>query len=395
MTQTAYVTGIAMTPFAKPSLGRKYEEMVREAVLMALRDAGLSYDDIQEAYCSYVLGDTSCGQRALYGVGLTGIPIINVNNSCASGSSALYLARCAILSGQADCVLALGFEQMASGPLKLAFTDRASPTDVHESRITELKGPDFPLSTIGWFAAAAHDYMAATGMGADKFAQIAVKARRHAALNPNAVFRDLLSVEEIMASTMVVDPLTKFQCSPPTSGAAAAILCSPAFARKRGLNTSVAIKGQTLATDMPGVFSGNAMDVMGADMARKAVAGAYSEAGVGPEDIQVVEMHDCFTSNEVISYELLGLAKPLEAERMIVDGDNTFGGRYVINPSGGLIAKGHPIGATGLAQCFELVTHLRGQAGARQVEVARIGLQHNLGIGGACVVTVYERTNAL
>jgi sterol carrier protein 2 len=389
------VTGVAMTPFAKPSLGKGYEDLAREAVRLALRDAGLGYEDIQEAYCSYVLGDTSCGQRALYGVGLTGIPIMNVNNSCASGSSALFLARRAILSGQADCVLAIGFEQMAAGPLKLAFTDRGSPTEAHESRLANLKGPDFPLSTIGWFAAAAQDYMAATGMGPDRFAQISVKARRHAALNPNAVFRDLLSVEEVMASTMVVDPLTKFQCSPPTSGAAAAILCSLAFARKNGLNTSVVIKGQGLATDMPSVFEGDALDVMGSDMARRAAALAYGEAGTGPEDVQVVELHDCFTSNEVISYELLGLAKPFEAERMIVDQDNTFGGRYVVNPSGGLLAKGHPIGATGLAQCFELVTQLRGEAGPRQVEGARLGLQHNLGIGGACVISVYERTNAL
>lgn len=383
-----------MTPFSKPALGARFEEMGEAAVRSALINAGLDYADIQEAWCAYTMGDTSCGQRVLYGLGLTGLPIFNVNNSCASGSTALFMARRAVASGQVDCALAVGFEQMSTGPMQLAYPDRATPFDRHEARITEMKGPDFPLSTTGWFAAAAQDYIAATGLKADTLARIAVKARRHAQHNPFAVFRERLSVEDVLASKMIAPPLTKFQCSPPTNGAAAAIVVSERFALRKGLDRRVRIRGQSLATDMPGVFGGSMIDVVGKDMATRAIQAAYDEAEIEPEDLDVVELHDCFTSNELISYELLGLAKPGEAEMLVVDNDNTYGGRVVVNPSGGLLAKGHPIGATGLAQCFELVTQLRGDAGVRQVEGAQIGLQHNLGIGGACVVSIYERSLA-
>src|SRR5690606_26734082 len=235
---------------------------------------------------------------------------------------------------------------------------------------------------------AAREYAGRHGLGPEGFAAVTVKARRHAALNPRAVFRDPVTVEQVLASPMLFDPLTRLQCCPPTCGAAAAVLVSDAFARRRGLPRDVAILAQAMATDRPDSLGGDMGMAVGAGMTQAASQQVYREAGVGPEDIRLVELHDCFTSNEVLSYEALGLVEPGGAARMIHDGDNTFGGRYVVNPSGGLLSKGHPLGATGLAQCFELVNQLRGTCGPRQVPVPRFGLQHNIGLGGACVVTL-------
>ena len=195
-----------------------------------------------------------------------------------------------------------------------------------------------------------------------------------------------------MSSPTVYGPLTRYQCCPPTCGAAAAIVCSPEFARKHNLNTDVIIAAQAMTTDTASTFNSDDMcKVVGYDMTVSAAEQVYEAAGVGPEDIQVVELHDCFTANELITYEGLGLTPEGTAEKFILDGDNTYGGRVVTNPSGGLLSKGHPLGATGLAQCYELVSQLRGNADKRQVEGARFGLQHNLGLGGACVVTLYQK----
>ena len=222
---------------------------------------------------------------------------------------------------------------------------------------------------------------------------VAAKARRHASKNPYALFNQVLTTEQVLASDEVFDPLTRFQCCPPTCGAAAAIVCSEAFARQKGLwGQAVTIVGQSLKTDYPSAFGEHSMmKMVGYDMAKAAAAAVYAESGFGPGDVQVVELHDCFTTNEVLTYEALGLCSEGQAEQFIVDGDNTYGGRVVTNPSGGLLSKGHPLGATGLAQCTELVWQLRGQAGERQVEGAKLALQHNLGLGGAAVVTMYQK----
>ncbi|MFT7548130.1 MAG: acetyl-CoA acetyltransferase, partial [Candidatus Azotimanducaceae bacterium] len=213
----------------------------------------------------------------------------------------------------------------------------------------------------------------------------------HAAHNPNAVFRELLSVEQIMASPHIYGPLTRYQCCPPTCGAAAAVICSEKFAQKHGLNNAITVKAQAMTTDYTSTLGAHSMrKLIGYDMAKAAADAVYEEAGIGPEDIQVCELHDCFTANELLSYESLGLTPEGSAEQFIWDGDNTYGGKVVTNPSGGLLSKGHPLGATGLAQCAELVWQLRGDAGKRQVEGAKHGLQHNLGLGGACVVTLYS-----
>jgi acetyl-CoA acetyltransferase len=244
-----------------------------------------------------------------------------------------------------------------------------------------------------FFGGAGRDYIAQYGIRKDTFGRISVKARQHAARNPLAVFRQTLTQDEVMASAPLFDPLTRCQCCPPTCGAAAAILCSAEFAKKHDLDMRVVIAAQAMTTDTPSTFdSGDMRKVVGYDMSAAAAKQVYEAAGIGPEELDVVELHDCSTANELITYEALGLTPEGTAERFIIEGDNTYGGRVVTNPSGGLLSKGHPLGATGLAQCYELVSQLRGQADQRQVEGARLALQHNLGLGGACVVTLYKAT---
>ena len=396
MTQVVHVVGVGMIPFTKPGASEDYAQMGAKAARLALTDAGIAYPLVDQAYVGYVFGDSTAGQAAVYGVGLTGIPIINVNNNCATGSTALFLARQAVASGAADCVLALGFDQMVAGPLKGGWADRPSPLRRFLDAMGSDQGvePEAPRAAQ-FFGGAARAYMAEYGIAASTFARISVKARQHAARNPLAVFRQPVTLDEVMASPSVFDPLTRLQCCPPTCGSAAAIVCSEDFARKHGLDRRVRIAAQAMTTDGGSTFDSHDMrKLVGADMARAAAAKVYQAAGVGPEDIDVVELHDCFTANELISYESLGLTPDGTAEKFILDGDNTYGGRVVTNPSGGLLSKGHPLGATGLAQCAELTWQLRGQAEQRQVEGARLALQHNLGLGGACVVTLYERMDA-
>jgi sterol carrier protein 2 len=392
----AVVAGVGMVPFAKAGRSEIYSTMGEKAARAALKDAGVEYSLIQHAYVGYVYGDSTCGQAALYGIGLSGVPIVNVNNNCSSGSSALWLARQAVASGVVDCALALGFEQMVPGSLATVFGDRPEPMQRLATLREELQGADQTSPTAAqFFGGAGLAYVDQFGIDPAIFAEISVKARRHAANNPYAVFRDPVSVEEVLASPHIYGPLTRLQCCPPTCGAAAAIVCSPAFAKKRGLNASVVIRAQSMTTDPQSTFSARDMrQVIGYDMSANAAHSVYEAAGAGPEDIRVVELHDCFTTNEFLSYEALGLTPVGTAEKFIRDGDNTYGGRVVTNPSGGLLSKGHPLGATGLAQCAELVWQLRGQAGARQVEGVTIALQHNLGLGGACVVTLYEKVDA-
>jgi acetyl-CoA acetyltransferase len=235
------------------------------------------------------------------------------------------------------------------------------------------------------------------GVGPQIFAKVRAKASRHAVNNPMALFRKAVTEEEVMAAPMVFPEagMTRLMACPPTCGAAAAILVSHDFAQKHGLDRRVFVAAQAMTTDRPGTFDKRSMTALvGVDMAREAADLVYAQAGVGPEDIDVVELHDCFAQNEVLTYEALRLCEEGGAEAFIADGDNTYGGRIVTNPSGGLLSKGHPLGATGLAQCAELVEQLRGEAGNRQVPNARLGLQHNLGLGGACVVTLYQRVES-
>lgn len=386
------VIGVGMTKFAKPGASEEYNVMATKAARAALEDAKVGYDLIEQAYTGYVFGDSTCGQRAIYDVGLTGIPVFNVNNNCSTGSTALFLGRQAVEGGLAECVIVVGFEKMEKGALGSKYTDRTNPLEYHATVMNKLQGFTAAPPAAQMFGGAGREYRWKYGTKRETFAKVASKARQHAANNPYALFNQQLSVEEVLASDEVFDPLTRFQCCPPTCGAAAAVLCSDEFAKKHGIERPVYIAAQSMTTDYKTSFEDDSMiKMVGFDMTKQAAKQVYEKAGVGPEDVNVVELHDCFTTNEVLTYEGLGLCKEGEAEKFIWDGDNTYGGKYVTNPSGGLLSKGHPLGATGLAQCTELVWQLRGTADKRQVEGAKVGLQHNLGLGGACVVTMYRR----
>jgi acetyl-CoA acetyltransferase len=393
MTAKTYVIGVGMTKFEKPgSKEWDYPDMGREAGEKALADAGIAYDEIDSAFLAYCYGDSTSGQRALYELGLTGIPAINVNNNCSTGSSALYLARKFVQGGMAECVLALGFEKMQKGSLKGNFDDRTNPMDKHVMDMIERRGfePAPPAAQV--FGNAGREYMERYGVTAEAFAKIGEKNHRHSVNNPYSQFRDEYSLEDILAAPMVYDPLTKLQCCPTSDGGAAAVVASERFVKEHGLEArAVEIAGQSMTTDFQNTFSGSDMAIAGYHMTEAAAREAYEEAGVGPEDAQVVELHDCFSANELITYQGLGLCKEGGAGDLIHEGAVTYGGQWVVNPSGGLISKGHPLGATGLAQCSEITWQLRGEAEARQVEGARVGIQHNLGLGGAAVVTVYTR----
>ncbi|HET6971483.1 MAG TPA: lipid-transfer protein, partial [Phenylobacterium sp.] len=362
------------------------------AAAQALADAGIDYPRVGQAYAGYAMGDSTCGQSALYRLGFSGAPIFNVNNYCATGSTALFLARQAVASGVTDCALAVGFEQMVPGPIGMTYADREPTLGLHAALADRVQGQNASAPFAAqYFGGAGREYAAKWGTQLETFAMISVKARRHAASNPFAIFREPISVEAVLASKPMYGPLTRLQCCPPSCGAAAAVVVSASLARKLGV-AGVRIRAQAMTTDEPGALDGDSMiGMVGYGMAARAAEEVYGASGLGPDEVDVVELHDCFTANEILSYEALGLVGPGEAERFVQDGHNTYGGRIVTNPSGGLLSKGHPLGATGLAQCAELVWQLRGQAGARQVEGARLALQHNLGLGGACVVSLYSR----
>ena len=386
------VAGVGMIPFAKPGASEPYPVMGAAAGRLALKDAGIGYDALQQAYVGYVYGDSTSGQRAIYALGMTGIPIVNVNNNCSTGSTALFLARQAVESGAAECVLALGFEQMNPGALGTVFNDRPSPFEDFDREAEALVGmPDLPLA-LRYFGGAGLAHMKKHGTPLEAFARVRAKASRHAARNPLALLRKELTVDDVMNAPMLwPGVLTRLMACPPTCGAAAAVLVSEAYAKAHNLRTDVFIAAQAMTTDRPDSFdSHDMMKLVGCGMSAAAAHQVYEQAGIGPEDLDVVELHDCFAQNELISYEALGLCPEGGAGAFIAAGDNTYGGKVVTNPSGGLLSKGHPLGATGLAQCFELTHQLRGSAEQRQVGGARIGLQHNLGLGGACVVTLYQ-----
>ena len=392
MSHEVFVSGVGMIPFVKPGTSGTYQEMGEKAVLLALEDSGASYDQVQQVYAGYVYGDSTCGQAAVYRLGMSGIPVINVNNNCSTGSTALFLARQAIEGGVAECVLALGFEQMNPGALGAVFEDRPNPLEKFIESADEIEGKSEVPVALRLFGGAGLEHQKKYGTRDETFARVSQKARLHAKHNPRAIFRDEVSIEEVLSSPPMHGVLTRLQCCPPTCGAAAALLTSEKFAKKHGLRSDVKITGQSMTTDFPSSFEGKTMmQIVGSDMSQAAANDLYERTGIGPDDVDVVELHDCFTSNEIITYEALQLTEEGGSEQFVSDGDNTYGGKVVVNPSGGLLSKGHPLGATGLGQCAELVWQLRGEAGPRQVEGARVGLQHNLGLGGACVVSLYQK----
>jgi len=388
-----YVVGVGMTKFEKP--GRRedwdYPQMAKESGTKALADAGISFDEVRQAYVGYVYGESTSGQRAVYELGMTGIPVVNVNNNCSTGSTALYLAAEAIRGGRADCALALGFEKMQPGSLGSTYDDREQPMGRHIQALAEISEVLFPPAP--WmFGAAGREHMKTYGTTAEHFAKIGEKNHRHSVNNPYAQFQESYSLQDILDSRMIYDPLTKLQCSPTSDGSGAAILASESFVDSHGLaGQAVEIVGQAMTTDFASTFDGTAKNIIGYDMNVQAARQVYDQAGLGAEDFQVIELHDCFSANELLLYEALGLCAEGEAGKLVDSGDTTYGGKWVVNPSGGLISKGHPLGATGLAQCAELTWQLRGTADKRQVDGVEAALQHNIGLGGAAVVTAYQR----
>jgi acetyl-CoA acetyltransferase len=394
MSRKVYVVGVGMTKFEKPgSKAWDYPDMAKEAGTKALDDAGIPYSEVEQAAVGYVYGESTCGQRAVYQLGLTGIPVYNVNNNCSTGSTALFLGKQLVEGGLADCVLALGFEKMEKGSLGAKYTDRINPMDRHFNAMVQLRGFEAAPPAPQLFGNAGREHMEKYGSTPLHFAKIGYKNHKHSVNNPYSQFQDEYSLEQIVAAPMVHDPLTKLQCCPTSDGSAAAVLASEEFVKKHKLqDQSIEILGQAMVTDTQDTFdSKSSIKLIGSDMTRLAANQVYEQTGLGPENVDVIELHDCFSANELITYEALGLCPEGKAHTLVDEGAVTYGGQWVVNPSGGLISKGHPLGATGLAQCSELTWQLRGQADKRQVEGAKIALQHNIGLGGAVVVTMYRK----
>jgi sterol carrier protein 2 len=394
MGRKVFVVGVGMTKFEKPgSKEWDYPDMAREAGTKALADAGLSITDVEQAAVGYCYGDSTCGERAFYELGHTGIPIYNVNNNCSTGSTALFMAKQFVEGGLAECAMALGFEKMEKGSLGVKYTDRTNPMDKHFKLMIELRGFAKAPGAPQFFGNAGREHMEKYGTTAEQFAKIGWKNHKHSVNNPYSQFQDEYSLEDILKAPMVYEPLTKLQCCPTSDGAGAAIVASEAFVKKHGLEKrAIEIAGQAMATDFDSSFDEKSMiKAVGFDMTKKAAEKVYQQSGLGPENVDVVELHDCFSANELITYEALGLCPVGQGGKYVDEGAFTYGGKVVVNPSGGLISKGHPLGATGLAQCSELVWQLRGEAEKRQVKGAKVALQHNLGLGGAAVVTLYRK----
>ena len=375
------VVGVGMTKFERCE--RDFTELVHEAVGDALKMSGVAPDALEQAFAGYVNGMSTQGQRALYGMGIGGLPVYNVHNYCSTGSSALHLGYQAVASGLNECVLCFGFEKMEKGPLEKQLQG-----------LKETIGQDAdkrpPIAAV-MFGDGGRQHMELYGTTKEQFAKVSVKNHRHSVHNPRSQYREACTLDEVLAARMVYDPLTILQCCPTSDGAAAAILCSAEFAQHHGISRPVKIVGQAMTTDLLEDFALGPLGMIGIGMTRRAAKKVYEQTGLGPEDVQVIELHDCFSTNELVTYEGLGLCKDGEGGRLIDEDEVTYGGTWVVNPSGGLLSKGHPLGATGLAQCAELVWQLNGTAEKRQVEGARVGLQHNVGLGGACVVTMYKK----
>ncbi|WP_033294968.1 thiolase C-terminal domain-containing protein [Amycolatopsis jejuensis] len=393
MTARTFVIGVGMTKFVKPGSDWTYPEMGVEAGQAAIADAGIAYDVVGRAFTSYVNGDSCYGQRVMYDLGMTGIPVMNVHNNCASGSSALYLANEAVRYGSTEVAMAVGFEKMSMGAIPNMWKDRESANRravfaMWERRGRGSKGPVAAQT----FANVGREYHEKYGISWETIAKISVKNRAHATNNPRSQFQQAATLEEVLAAPMVEDPLTRMQCCPTSDGGAAAIVASERFVDEHDLwDRAIEIAGQSVRTDGPNMMDGTDRGIAGFYMGQEAAVEAYEQAQVAPSDLDVIELHDCFAPAELMAYSALGLCEDGDVGKLVENGDTTYGGSVVVNPSGGLLSKGHPLGATGLAQCAELTWQLRGTAEKRQVEGATVGLAHNVGLGGAAVVTVFRK----
>lgn len=376
----AYVVGVDMIKFGRfPD--KTVPEIGAESALLALDDCGLKIQDMQALYCGN-LGQASgmVGQRILQQIGQTGIPVVNVANACATGATAFREAWAAVKAGLYDCVLAVGVEQMGKGLLGGTGGGSGIPKE-------GLLGSGTMPAV---FAEAGMEHARKYGTTFEQFAKVSVKNHLHSTLNPKAMYQIETPLDQVMNAEMIAYPNTKLMCSVNVDGSAAAVICSEKKAKELGLmKRAIKVRASVLTSDpwqerdlvMPDVNS----------CTRLAAKQAYEMAGVGAEDIDLVELHDCFATAEILHYENLGLCGEGEAGRMIDEGETALGGRVPVNVSGGLLSKGHPLGATGIANIYEVATHLRGEAGKRQVEGARIGMTHVIGLGSACGIHILEK----
>jgi acetyl-CoA acetyltransferase len=358
---------------------RTYASLAAEAALGALADAGLSIREIGAVCASSCFNAQSMlAQQVLKEIGQTGVPCTNVSNACASGATAVREGWLAIKAGVCEAVLVVGSEKNPAGMLQVKPGNGPSPEG--------LFGSD---SMPAVFAEAGMEHALSYGTTITQFAKVAVKNHHHATMNPKAHYRRETPLEEVLASEMIAYPLTKLMCSANVDGAAALVLVSERKARELGLARAVRIRASVLTSDPwearnPAMFDANSVT-------RLAARQAYEMAAVGPDELDLVELHDCFATAELLHYENLGLCGEGEAGRLIDSGATALGGRIPVNVSGGLLSKGHPIGATGVANIVEIVEHLRDEAGARQVPGARLGLAHVLGFGAAAGVHILEK----
>ncbi len=364
----AFIIGTGITPFGRFP-GSAVEHLAANAIVDAVVDADIHWRDVQCLYAAHVHQGVAAGQRVIKEIGPSGIPVVNVENCSAAASTALHEARLAIAAGEYDVVVVAGFEKMQHGIL----------LNVHP-----LESPEVAMGTTVLpmrFALMASEHIEKYGTTPEQFGMVTVKNRAHASLNPKAQYPSSITLEEVMASRMISDPITKLQCSPTTDGAAAVVMCSEAFLKRNGARRGVRIVASGLVSDIDEQGS----NVFSLEMVGRNVRSVYEKAGLGPENLDLVETHDCFSVAELLAYEKLGLCEEGAGGAFIESGATRLGGRIPVNVSGGLIGKGHPLGATGLAQIIEVVTQLRGEAGHRQVDKARIGLTSNMGMWSSCI----------
>jgi acetyl-CoA acyltransferase len=381
MSEDVYILGVDMIKFGRfPE--RSVPEIGAEAALGALDDAGVSIQDIQGLWSGNLYqASAMVGQRILQQIGQTGVPVVNCANACATGATAFRDAWMAVKAGVYDLVLAVGVEQMGKGLLGGGGGGKGIPKE-------GLLGSGLMPAV---FAEAGMEHARKYGTSFEQFAKVSVKNHHHSTMNPKAMYQKETPLDEVMNAEMIAYPNTKLMCSVNVDGSAAAVLASERKARELGMDRAVRVKASALTSD-----PWQERDLVMPDVntcTRTAAKTAYEMAGVGPEDIDLVELHDCFATAEILHYENLGLCADGEAGKMIDEGQTALGGRIPVNVSGGLLSKGHPLGATGIANMFEISTHLRGEAGKRQVEGARLGLTHVIGLGSACAIHILEKVS--
>jgi acetyl-CoA acyltransferase len=386
--ERAVIAGVGMTRFAK-HLARGIRSLAEEAVGEALKDAGITPKDVEAVFFSNAAAGLITGQEmirgqvALRNTGILGVPLFNVENACASASSAFHLAWMSVAFGMYDVVLAVGAEKMTHEDKSRAFRATSAAVDLEELREIQARvgnrapgasseGAPAKSLFMDIYAAATRDYMKASGATAETFADVAVKSHAFAALNPKAQYRDKVTREQVLASRIISPPLTLLMCSPIGDGAAAAVVMSEKATRKAGVSKPVLVRASI-------VLSGRDRAEGEPSVLERVVKRAYETSGVGPSELDVIELHDAAAPAELIAYEELGLCGRGEGPALFASGETQLGGRHIVNPSGGLLSKGHPVGATGIAQIFEIVEQLRGRAGARQAQDARVGLTENGG----------------